>query len=36
MIHQTQDAANDVICVWWHYGRHAAWPTVILIFMETP
>ena len=33
-IDQTQDAAN-VLRVLRHYSRHAAWSTVILIFMET-
>jgi len=33
-IRQTQDAAN-VICVYRHNSWYAAWPTVILRFMET-
>jgi len=33
-IHQTQDSTT-LLWVWRHYSRHAAWPTVIVIFMET-
>ena len=33
-IQQTQDAVN-VLWVYRHNSRHAAWPTVILGFMET-